>query len=225
MNRIVQVGDVFVGNNSNRIFKVIEVSTTHATLSCGDYTWDRPLTPEGSMAETHLYTYVAPVSQPVFRKGDRVRTQGVVARMGTVEAELGNGVLAVIWDGGQEAMTRTAHVKRVPPVGPTADGLMPGDRVRLKYNNKGGTVVRKGNSQTNQYLIEWDHRSEPLYEYRHDLVVLYAPRDTDAPLPAQKAIDEVDALRDTIKAEVERLQSQLRDLKKIKNGLLAVELH
>jgi hypothetical protein len=101
------------------------------------------------------------------------------------------------------------------------DQLQPGDRVKFKFGRQCGSVVRIHHESfpVERYLIQWDHSDQQYVESRQSLEVLYAPRTTDGPLPAQAQIDAIDELRKPIIEQVEYLQAKLRLLNQTKGML------
>lgn len=101
------------------------------------------------------------------------------------------------------------------------DQLQPGDRVKFKFGRQCGEVVRidAKSFPVERYVVKWDHSGKTYVESRRALEILYAPRTTDDPLPAQAEIDRVDKLREPIIKQVEELQRQLGELNKIKSKL------
>lgn len=94
-----------------------------------------------------------------------------------------------------------------------------GDRVKLKYNRKCGTVHKDQTDFESSVCILWDHRADTLWEMADDLVILHAPRDTDPVNPNQEAIDAIEALRVPLKKEIEALQAKLSSLTQAKKLL------
>jgi hypothetical protein len=87
-----------------------------------------------------------------------------------------------------------------------------GDRVKLKYNRKCGTVHKDQTDFESSVCILWDHRADTLWEMADDLVVLHAPRDTDPVNPNQEAIDAIEVQRQVLIKEVNAVQARLRSL-------------
>ena len=87
-----------------------------------------------------------------------------------------------------------------------------GDRVKLKFNQSTGTVVRDQMGSEGAIFVKWDKSGKCIWEEPKSLVVLHAPRHTDEPHPNQELIDQIEAVRLPLKAEVERQQALLKHL-------------
>lgn len=88
-----------------------------------------------------------------------------------------------------------------------------GDRVKLKYNRNCGTVKANSFPGDTTVPVEWDKApGVKAIEKLDDLVVLYAPRDTDPVNPNQEAIDAIEVQRQALIKEVEAVQARLRNL-------------
>ena len=99
-----------------------------------------------------------------------------------------------------------------------------GDRVKFKYARNTGTVERDQQDGSDVVTVMWDHHlndplPRPIWEDEDDLIVLYAPRDTDPVNPNQSAIDLIEAQRTVLKKQIEDLQSRLGDLTRAKKLL------
>lgn len=88
-----------------------------------------------------------------------------------------------------------------------------GDRVKLKYNRSCGTVKANAFPGDRTVPVEWDKAPGiKAIEELADLVVLYAPRDTDPVNPNQEAIDAIEVQRQVLIKEVNAVQARLRSL-------------
>lgn len=91
-----------------------------------------------------------------------------------------------------------------------------GDRVRFKHNRKNGTVRSNEMFGDTNIMVEWDRKDggkdKAIWEHIRDLAVLYAPRATDTDDEAQATIDQIDAIRLPLIAEIEKKQAILSKL-------------
>lgn len=87
-----------------------------------------------------------------------------------------------------------------------------GDRVKLKWNRRVGTVIANEMHGDANVHIQWDHNPQPNWEHIRDLETVWAPRDTDPVNPNQEAIDAIEVQRKVLIKQVDELQARLGTL-------------
>ena len=178
------------------------------------------------------------VPDKTYKKDDRIqhRTAGTLGTV--VEDQTDPLVVHVRWDGlnADHELYRADAILPAPWHGETdprytgdinlgkvvkGDPIYKiGDRVKLKYNRSCGTVKANSFPGDTYVPVEWDKApGVRAIEKLADLVVLYAPRDTDPVNPNQAAIDAIEVQRQALIKEVEAVQSRLRTLTQAKKLL------
>lgn len=162
---------------------------------------------------------------PKFKKGDKVdydngpiKITGTVVGISCYSNEVGEYVYLIQDTDGRKRWSSEAFTTLAKKPDSFKDQLQPGDRVKLKYNRNCGTVVGLETAPgfIERYRVKWDKSGKTYTESRRSLEVLYAPRSTDDPLPAQAEIDAIDKLREPLIKQVEELQAKLRVLNQAK---------
>jgi hypothetical protein len=157
-----------------------------------------------------------------YKSGDRVTTPtghlvGTVLYTPTPDSKS----VSVKWDDPsvtfQEPVTRLVPYKE--PKKETGFLYKEGDRVRLKWDKKGGTVVEDQIDGHQSVKVHWDETGKRIYEPLTNLIALYTPRPTEGPHPMQAAIDNIEEERTKLKKQIEGLQFKLAGLTKAKKIL------
>lgn len=180
---------------------------------------------------------IGPAPKHIYKKGDRVQHIGCGLFATVVEDQTDPLIITINWDERPEGpQDYRADAFAVAPwhginfkeyggaVKANSASVTPihkiGDRVKLKYNRSCGTVKANAFPGDTTVPVEWDKTpGVKAIEKLADLVVLYAPRDTDPVNPNQEAIDAIEVQRQVLIKEVNAVQARLRTLTNAKKLL------